>query len=190
MALAFAFAGCHRLQPLDTSPLDRSGMSYGAIQELKKLNITAPEIAEVVQARQAGLPDADCVEALRIYRGRGQAFDAGGALAGLARVGLREETILELARLNQLGRGWGELQAMRLAGFSDAIVLEVARHHAEGKPVLGGASLARMKNAGLREAALLELARRGVPDARADAILSARRRGASEAEILRRFTGS
>jgi hypothetical protein len=79
---------------------------------------------------------------------------------------------------------------MRLAGFSDAIVLEVARHHAEGKPVLGGASLARMKNAGLREAALLELARRGVPDARADAILSARRRGASEAEILRRFTGS
>jgi hypothetical protein len=190
LVLAFAVAGCHGLQPLDTSPLDRSGMSYDAIQELKKLNITAPEIAEIVQARQAGLPDADCVEVLRIYRGRGQAFDAGGAVAGLAQAGLREDTILELARLNQLGRGWGELQAMRLAGLSDPIVLEVARHHAEARPVLGGASLARLKNAGLREATLLELARRGVPDAQANAILSARRRGASEAEILRRFAGS
>lgn len=165
-------------------------MSYDAIQELKKLNITASEIAEIAQARQAGLPDADCVEVLRIYRGRGQAFDAGNALAGLAQVGLREETILQLARLNQLGRGWGELQAMRLAGLSDSIVLEVARHHAQGQPVLGGASLARLKNAGMREATLLELARRGVPDAQADAILSARRHGASEADILRRFTAS
>jgi hypothetical protein len=190
VALACAVAGCHRLQPLDTSSLDRSGMSYDAIQQLKKLDITVPEIAEVAQARQAGLPDADCVEAFRIYRGRGEAFDAGGALAGLAQVGLREDTILELARLNQLGRGWGELQAMRLAGLSDAVVLEVARHHAQGKPVLAGASLARMKNAGLREPALLELARRGVPDSQAEAILSSRRRGASEADILRRFAGS
>lgn len=190
LALAFSVVGCQRLQPLDTSPLDRCGMSYDAIQELKKLNITASEIAEIAQARQAGLPDADCVEVLRIYRGRGQAFDAGNALAGLAQVGLREETILQLARLNQLGRGWGELQAMRLAGLSDSIVLEVARHHAQGQPVLGGASLARLKNAGMREATLLELARRGVPDAQADAILSARRHGASEADILRRFTAS
>lgn len=190
LALAFAVTGCHRLQPLDTSPLDHCGMSYDAIQELKKLDITVPEVAEIVQARQAGLPDADCVEALRIYRGRSQAFDVGGALAGLAQVGLRDDTILELARLNQLGLGWGELQAMRLAGLSDAIVLEVARHHAQGKPVLAGASLARLKNAGLREPILLELARRGVPDSQAEAILSSRRHGASEAEILHRFAGS
>jgi hypothetical protein len=190
LALGFVVTGCHRLQPLDTSPLDRTGMSYDAIQQLKKFDITVPEVAEIAQARQAGLPDADCIEVFRIYRGRGQAFDAGGALAGLAQVGLREDTILELARMNQLGLGWGELQAMRLAGLSDAIVLEVARHHAQGKLVLAGASLSRLKNAGLREPALLELARRGVPDSQAEAILASRRHGASEADILRHFAGS
>ena len=188
--LALALAACKRVQPLDTAPLDHTGMSYDAIQELKKMNITAAEIAEMAQAREAGLPDADCVEVLSIYRGRGQVFNAGSALAGLIRVGLRDDTILELARMNQLDRSWGELQAMRLAGMSDAIVLEVARHRAQDRPVLSGASLARLKNAGLREATLLELARRGVPDAQADAILSARRHRASAADILRHFTGS
>jgi hypothetical protein len=190
LALAFTVAGCHRLKPVDTEPLDQAGMSYDAIQQLKKLNITAPEIAEIAQVHQAGLPDTDCVELLQIYRSRGQAFDAGGAVAGLAQAGLREGTIFELARLNQLGLGWGELQAMRLAGLSDSIILEVARHHAQGKPVLNGASLARMKNVGIRETTLLKLVQRSVPDSRASAILSARRRGASESQILRRFAGS
>ena len=188
--LALLSIGCKHMQPLDTAPLDHTGMSYDAIQELKTLNVTPAEISEMAQARQAGLPDSDCVEIIRIYRGRGQAFNGGAAIAGMIQVGLREGTLLELARLNQLDHGWGELQAMRLAGLSDAIVLEVARHHAAGKPVLSGASLARLKNAGLRDATLLELARRGVPDSRADAILSARRHRASDSDILRNFAGS
>ncbi|MGA8767206.1 MAG: hypothetical protein WB559_09310, partial [Candidatus Acidiferrales bacterium] len=98
-----------------------------------------------------------------------------------------EETILELAKLNQLGLGAGELQAMRLAGLSDAILLEVARHRAAGKPVLAGASLASLKNAGVRELTLLELARRGVPDSQAAAIIAFRRHGATDAQILSRF---
>jgi hypothetical protein len=190
VCLALLSFGCKRMQPLDTAPLDHAGVSYDAIQELKALNITAPEIAEITQVRQAGLPESDCVEVLRIYRGRGQAFNAGAAIAGLFQVGLHEDTLLELVRLNQVDQGWGELQAMRLAGLSDAIVLEVARHHAQGRAVLSGASLARMKNAGLRDTTLLELARRGVPDSQADAILSARRHRASDADILRHFTGS
>jgi hypothetical protein len=101
-----------------------------------------------------------------------------------------EAAILELAKLNQLGLNAGELQAMRLAGLSDAILLEVARHRAAGKPVLAGASLANLKNVGVRELTLLELARRGVPDSQAAAIISARRHGASDAELLRRFGGS
>jgi hypothetical protein len=108
----------------------------------------------------------------------------------LIQAGIGEDTVLELAKLNQLGLGAGELQAMHLAGLSDQIVLVVAHHHAEGKPVLSGASLAGLKNTGLRESTLLELAQRGVPDSQADAIISARRHGANDAEVLRRFTGS
>jgi hypothetical protein len=102
---------------------------------------------------------------------------------------MSEDTILELARLNQVGLSAGEFQAMRLAGLSDAIVLEVARHRAANQPVLSGASLAGLKNVGVRESTLLELARRGVPDSQASSIAVFRRRGASDSEILRRFTG-
>lgn len=67
--------------------------------------------------------------------------------------------------------------------------MQVARRRADGKPVLSGASLARLKNAGVREPTLLKLVERGVPDSQAGAILSYRRRGASEREILRHFAG-
>lgn len=189
LALALAVAACHRILPVDTAPLDQTGMSFDAIQELKALEIRAPEVTEVVKAHSAGFSDHNCVEIFRIFRGRHQAFNAGDAVAGLTHVGITEDTILELARLNQLDFDAGELQAMRLAGLSDAIILEVARHRAAGKPVLAGASLARLRNTGVREATLLELARRGVPDSKANAILAYRRRGASDAQILREFSG-
>jgi hypothetical protein len=44
-----------------------------------------------------------------------------------------------------------------------------------------------LKNAGVRELTLLELAHRGVPDAQAAAILKYRRRGASDAQIISHF---
>jgi recombinational DNA repair protein RecR len=79
---------------------------------------------------------------------------------------------------------------MKLARMSDAIVMEVARQRANGKHVLSGATLAQLKNAGVRESTLLKLVQRGVPESQGRAILAYRHRGASEAEILRRFTGS
>lgn len=189
-ALAFFAAGCHSIPPVDTKPLDTAGMTYDSIQQLKALQITTPEVAEVAAARQGGFSDASCIAVFRIFRDRKQPFDAGDDVAGLVRAQMSEDTILQLARLNQLGLSAGEFQAMRLAGLSDAIVLEVARHRAANQPVLSGASLAGLRNVGVREATLLELTRRGVPDSQASAITAFRRRGASDAEILRRFSGS
>jgi len=182
-----ALAGCHHISFTDMKPLDDAGMSYDAIEQLRALDITSTEAVEIAKAKQAGLSDSNCVEIARIYHGRGQHFDAGGAVAGLLRAGMSEGPVVEIARLDQLGFGAGELQAMRLAGLSDAIVLEVARHRAAGKPVLSGASLAKMKNTGMSEATLLELARLGVPDSDAAAIISSRHHGAGEAEILRHY---
>ena len=185
--MILSVAGCHPVQPLDTKPLDTSGMNFDAIQQLKSLNVTAPEVSQLATARQAGFTDASCVAALKIYRGRSQPFDAGDEIASLIGAQVSEDTILELVRMNQLGLGAGELEAMRLAGLSDAILLEVARHHAAGKPVLAGASLANLKNAGVRELTLLELVRRGVPDSQAAAILKFRRHGATDAQIISHF---
>ncbi len=79
---------------------------------------------------------------------------------------------------------------MRLAGIADATILEVARQRAAGKVVLGGASLANMKNAGMGDTMLQELVHRGVSDSQLNAILAMRRHGEKDAEILKHFPSS
>jgi hypothetical protein len=183
-------AGCHRVQPIDTQSLDSSGMSYDTIAQLKSLGITSTEVPEIAQARQAGFSDAACLQTFQIYRSRKQSFDVGDAITGLIGAGASEDLVLNLAHINQLGLGAGELEAMRLAGLSDNILLAVAKHHAAGQSVLSGASLAGMKNLGMRSDTLLQLAQRGIPESQAATIMSERRHGANDAKILRQFAGS
>lgn len=183
-------AGCHRVRSTDTTPLDRSGVSYSSIQTLKSLNITNAEVAEIVTAKEGGLSDDGCVALVRLAHNRKQQFHSGDDVAQLLQAGLSESTVLELAQLNQLGLWTGEAQAMHLAGLSDQIILAVARRRAADEPVLSGASLANFKNAGMSEATLLDLVRRGIPDSQASTIIALRRRGWSEAQILRHYPGS
>jgi hypothetical protein len=181
---------CESLKPLDTKPLDNAGIGYGAIKELKRQRITAAEISEIVKVRQSGLSDEDCVTLLQIFHGRNEKFTAGDTIASLHQSGMSEGTVLALAGMDQVGLGYGELQAMHLAGLSDAIVLEVARHHAAGSPALSGASLGTLRNLRMDNGTLLELVRRGIPDSEAAEIIAARRHGSTDAEILRHFTAS
>jgi len=190
LLLAVLAPGCNRAQPLDTKPLDAAGMDYTAIKQLAALKITPAEILEMARVRGAGFSDPSCLEIYHVYHDRGRPFEAGDAVAGLVQVHISEPTILGLARLDQLGLNAGEYETMRLAGLSEQIILEVARRRASGKPVLSGPSLASLKNTGLRDPTLLELARHGVPDSEVSAIVAARRHGAKDAEILRRFPGS
>jgi hypothetical protein len=189
-AALFLQIACESLTPLNTKPLDNAGMNYSTIKELKALHITAAEVDEIAKVRQSGLSDSDCITLLQIFHGRGESFTAGDAIASLHQSGLSEPSILALAGMDQVGLGYGELQAMHLAGLSDAIVLEVARHHASGTPALSGASLGMLRNLRIDNATLLELVRRGIPDSQASEIIALRRHGSTDAEILRRFTAS
>ena len=190
LSLILAVAGCERMMPLDTKPLDNAGMAYSAIKQLQALDITTAELTEVAKARAAGFPDEGCIELVRIYHGRKLPFSVGDTVAGLVKAHLREDTILQLARLDELGINAGGLELIRLAGFSDSMVLEVARHEATGKPVFSGAALSNMRNAGMREPVLLELVRRNIPDSQAPAIIGLHRHGASDVDILRRYPGA
>lgn len=188
-AVAFLGAGCHRVMPTNTIPLDQSGLSFSAIQSLKSLDISDAEVAEIVKAKQGGLSDDGCVALVRLARSRNEKFHTGDDVVQLLGAGMAESTVIELAKLNQIGLWTGEAQAMRLAGLSDEIILETAHRRAAGKPVLSGASLANFKNAGMREGTLLQLVRRGVADSEAPEIIKLRRRGWSDAQILRRYPG-
>jgi hypothetical protein len=187
LAGTLLLASCQSLMPLDTSSLDRAGMTYDSIKVLKALHISQPEVLEIAEARQAGLPDSDCVALLQIFHDRHEQFTAAKAVVGMLHSGMRDGIILGLANMDQLGLGSGELQAMHLAGLSDEIILEVAHRHASGQPVLSGASLATMRNARLDNATLLELVRRGVPNSETVDIVTLRHSGNSDAEILHRL---
>ena len=187
--VSLALAACQRLKPLDTGVLDQSGMSFATVQALRGMNITNAEVDQIAQARQAGLSDDDCLTLFRLERSRKQDFDIGDTVAHLLRAGAAGSTVVQLAQIDQLHSWGGEAVAMRLAGLSDQIILEDAHRRASNLPVLSGASLANLKNTGMREATLLQLVRRGVPDDEADTIISLRRRGWSDAMVLRRYPG-
>jgi hypothetical protein len=189
-AILLPAVACQSLMPLDTKPLDEAGMAYDSIKELKALRMTAAEVPEIAKVRQSGLSDAHCIELLRIFHLRREAFTAGDAIAAFHQSGVSTDTIMALANMDQVGLGYGDLQAMHLAGLSDAIILEEARHRSAGKPVLSGASLGSMRNFRMNNDILLELVRRGIPDSDAAEILAMHRRGAPDTEILRRFPAS
>ncbi|MFZ0639741.1 MAG: hypothetical protein WA020_06140 [Candidatus Acidiferrales bacterium] len=174
---------------MDTTALDTSGLNFTSIQTLRGMDVTKDEVAQIIEAKQAGLSDEDCVTLVRLARSRKEPFQTGEDIADLLRAGVSEPTVMQLAQLNQIGLWSGEAQAMRLAGLSDQIILEEAHRRSEGLSVLSGASLANFKNAGMREATLLQLVRRGVPDNEAPTIIALRHRGWTDAQILRRYPG-
>jgi hypothetical protein len=185
----FLVCGCHRVEQLDTTALDTSGMNFSDIQALRGMDITKDEVSQILDARQGGLSDDDCVTLVRLARQRKEPFHAGDDVAQLLRAGVSEPTVMQLAQLNQIGPWSGEAVAMHLAGLSDQIILEEAHRRSAGLAVLSGASLAEFKNLGVREATLLQLVRRGVPDSEAPNIIALRRRGWTDAQILRRYPG-
>jgi hypothetical protein len=185
VAMAFLASSCKRVHPTNTQPLDQAGLSFRAIEELRALDITDAEVAELVKARQADLSDAGCIDLVRLARARKQPFDSGDAVADLRRVDVSEPAILELAHLNQFGLWVGEAQAIRLSGLSDQVLLALARRRAQGQTVLSGPSLTRLKNAGRSEAAILRIIENDTSDDQVADMIAAERRAAAHTGFVR-----
>src|SRR5437879_13291842 len=73
-------AGCSRMKPTDTRPLDQAGMWFRSIEELKELAITDAEVAQLAKARQAGGTAAACLELVPLGRQRQERFTSADAL--------------------------------------------------------------------------------------------------------------
>src|SRR3970282_492687 len=58
LAAGFLFAGCNRIIPTDLRPLDQAGMWYQSIEDLRKLDPTDAEVAQLVLVRRAGMSRA------------------------------------------------------------------------------------------------------------------------------------
>jgi hypothetical protein len=158
------FCSCKPAPKPDTKQADQMAMWLDSVPQLKTLNVSNAEIAELGKAHEAGLTDPSTVVLIKLARDRQTPFSDGQSVADLLNAGSSEETVLELARLNQLGLWAGEARAMRLAGLSDKIILAVAQRRSQGLPVLTGGKLGELKNTGASDATILEMVKKGISD--------------------------
>jgi hypothetical protein len=165
LVVLLPLASCkHAEQQANTQALDEAGMWSNSVSELRTMNVSNAEIGELTKARQGGLSDPSCVELIRLARSRQQPFSGGQPIADLLAAGSSEQTVLELARLDQLGLWAGQAQALRLAGLSDKVILAVAQRRSQGLPVLSGEKLGELKNSGASEAVILDFVQKGISD--------------------------
>jgi hypothetical protein len=169
---------CKPAQKPDTEQANQMAMWLDSVPQLKSLNVSNAEIAELSKAHEAGLTDPSTVVLIKLARDHKTPFADGQSIADLLNAGSSEETVLELARLNQLGAWAGQAGAMRLAGLSDKIILAVAHRRSQGLAVLSGKKLAELKNTGASDATILEMVQKGDSDETATKFIAQRERAA------------
>jgi hypothetical protein len=167
---------CKSAPKADTEQTNQMAMWLDSVPQLKTLGISNAEVNELKKAHEAGLTDPSSVVLVQLARDRHTPFVDGQSIADLLDAGSSEETVVQLARMNQLGLWAGEARAMKLAGFSDKIILAVAQRKSQGLPVLSGEKLAELKNTGASDATILEFVQRGISEKSASDYIAQRNR--------------
>ena len=165
--LFFALAGCGNVRQTNMSQLDAAGMHPESIEQLHQYQVNADEVRQILTMGRAGMSEQGCVELVGIARSRHRVFAEGDAMANLLGAGMKESTAIQLVRLDQVTPFAGEAAAMKLAGLSEDVILDVARRRAKGETVLAGARLAELKDAGYSNAQLVAMLDRGMSDKQA-----------------------
>jgi hypothetical protein len=189
-AAAFLAASCERFQYVSMRPLEEAGFHYNYTRQLEQLDVNRAEVAELAKAARAGVGEATCVMLVNLARAQKTRFAEGDAVASLHTAGIADPAIVELAQLRQIGPWSGEAGAIRLTGTSDRVILAVAKERAAGRPTPSGASLAKMKDAGVAEATIIELVGRGISDSDAGGVEWRKKKGWKDEQILHDFPPS
>jgi hypothetical protein len=168
----FLSVGCDKVRQSNLSQLDAGGMHPDSLEQLQKYHVSDDEVRQILVAGRAGMSEQGCVQLVGIARSRKRVFAEGDAIANLLGAGIKENSITQLVRMDQLSPFAGEAAAMRLAGLSDDVILNVARHRSKGDAVLGGARLAELKDAGFSNVQLVAAVDRGITDKQADEIIA------------------
>src|SRR3977135_2175469 len=160
--------GCEKHLLTDYRPLDQAGMWSSNVEELKKLNTSDPEVAQLVKMKQAGLSDDTCVALISHAHDRKHQFMSADSAVSLSRAGYAEPVILEIAKIDQLDIISGDAVMLRLIGLSDAAVDRILHRRLAGQRTMGSAQIGRLKNTGLTEKQILERVNQGMTDVQAD----------------------
>jgi hypothetical protein len=160
--------GCHSHPLTDYRPLDQAGMFSSQIEQIKGLNATDEEVAQVVKLKQAGVSDDTAVQLVTLAHSRTHLFLSADSADRLAGAGYTETQILDLARADKLDSFSIDAVTLKLVGLSEATVQLVLQRHLDDKPVMASANISRLKNTGLSEHQIVERIESGETDAQAE----------------------
>jgi hypothetical protein len=172
--LLLRIGGCERHPLTDYRPLDQAGMWSSNVEELKKLNTSDAEVAQLVRMKQGSLSDDTCVALIANAHQHQHLFTSADSAINLAHAGYNDSVILEIAKIDQLEIISGDAVMLRLIGLSDKAVDMILHRRLKGVPTMGSTEMGRLKNTGLTEKQILERVNQGMTDAQADREASAR----------------
>jgi hypothetical protein len=164
----FRVSGCDKHPLTDYRPLDHAGMWSSNVEQLKKLNTSDMEVAQLVRLKQAGISDDACVTLISGAHERQHLFTSADSAINLAHAGYSESVILEIAKTDQLDTISGDAVMLRLIRLSDSAVDWILHRRLLGQPTMSSAEIGRLKNTGLTEKQILERISQGMTDAQAD----------------------
>jgi hypothetical protein len=168
LVVLFRTSGCDTHPLTDYRPLDQAGMWSSNVEDLKKLNTSDNEVAQLVKLKQAGVTDDTCVTLIADAHQHEHPFGSADSAVSLARAGYAEPTILEIAKVDQLDTISTDAVMLRLVGLSDPAVDWILHRRLKGQRTMGSAEIGRLKNTGLTEKQILERISEGLTDAQAD----------------------
>jgi hypothetical protein len=161
-------AGCKQHPLTDYRPLDQAGMWSDTVEQLKKLNVSDAEVAQLVVLKNSGISDDACAKLVSMAHQRQQFFVSSNSVKSLSGAGFSETQILELANAGQLDTLSTEAVTLHLIGLSDATVQTILRRRLRNQPTLSSTEISRLKNTGLTEKQIVERVQNGMTDAQAD----------------------
>jgi hypothetical protein len=164
----FRMSGCHQHPLTDYRPLDQAGMWSSSVEQLKALNTSDLEVAQLVRLKQAGVGDDTCVTLVTEAHQRQHLFASADSAVNLARAGYSEPVILEIAKVDQLDIISGDAVMLKLVGLSASAVDYILHRRLKGQRTMSSAEIGRLKNTGLTEKQILERINNGMTDAQAD----------------------
>jgi hypothetical protein len=173
---ALFLAGCQSHPLTDYRPADQAGIWSSAIEDLKKLNTSDAEVAQVVRLKQAGVSDDSIVSLVRIAHEHQHPFVTTDSVRSMLGARFTEPQVLEIAQTDKLDIIGGEAVMLRLIGLSDPTVQLLVQRRLKDLPTLSSGVIADLKNSGLTERDILTRIQKGMTEAQAEAEAAARQK--------------
>jgi len=169
-----ALGGCKTQPKINYAPLDQAGMWSSSVDELKNLNVTDLEIAQLSNLKRVGASDDLCLALFKAARDHHHDFSNADSAIRLSQAGYSDEQILEMAKSDQIDILSGEAITLKLIGLSNPTVQAIIRLHISGLPTLTSEQIGRLKNTGMSEKQILDVVNQGLSNDQAEKLIASR----------------